>query len=292
MSAPAQSLDLGPIDSEILVFGGPYSNLEATEAVLAAAAGHGIPAGRVICTGDVVAYCADAELTAQRIREAGIHVVMGNCEESFGSAAGDCGCGFEEDSACDVLSRQWYAYADATLSAVSRQWMAATPREIRFRLQGRSFTAIHGGAREISRFIFASTPEAVLREEMASLNTDAVIGGHCGLPFTRAIGAGLWHNAGVVGMPANDGTPRAWYALLTPGADGIRVSHHALAYDHGAAAAKMRARGLPEGYAQALLTGLWPNTDILPEAETAASGAALAPSAHLWRHTESLAAAT
>ena len=36
---------------------------EATRAVLDAAATHGIPPGRMICTGDVVAYCAEAAET-------------------------------------------------------------------------------------------------------------------------------------------------------------------------------------------------------------------------------------
>ena len=43
-------------DGPLLVFGGPYSNLQATRAVLDEAARRGIPAERVICTGDVVAY--------------------------------------------------------------------------------------------------------------------------------------------------------------------------------------------------------------------------------------------
>ena len=159
-------------------------------------------------------------------------------------------------------------------------------------MQDRSFAVIHGGAREISRFIFASTPEAVLSEEAAALAVEAVIGGHCGLPFTRQFGNRLWHNAGVIGMPANDGTPRAWYSVLSPDADGISIDHHALDYDHAAAAAKMQARGLPDGYARAVATGLWPNTDILPEVETEATGQALAPSRHLWRCDEGQAAAS
>ena len=286
----ARVRDLGELDDPVLVFGGPYSNLEATEALLAAAADHGVPAERTICTGDVVAYCADAELTTRRIRETGMPVVMGNCEESLGNEAEDCGCGFEEGSACDVLSRSWYAFAMAELTAGSRQWMAGLPREIRFRLGGRNFVAVHGGAREISRFIFASEPEAELNGEIDALATDAVIGGHCGVPFTRGLGARLWHNAGVIGVPANDGTPRVWYSMLTPGPDGIRVSRHALSYDHEAAAVKMRRCGLPEGYAAALETGLWPSLDVLPEAEKAATGVALAEHEVFWPAGAAIAA--
>ena len=48
-----------PMDGPVLVFGGPYSNLEATRAVLDAAARRGIPGRRILCTGDVVAYAAE-----------------------------------------------------------------------------------------------------------------------------------------------------------------------------------------------------------------------------------------
>ena len=45
---------------------------------------------------------------------------------------------------------------------------------------------------------------------------------------------------------------------------------------------KMRAARLPEAYAQALETGLWPDTAILPEAEARATGQALRPLSVAW----------
>src|ERR1700730_8770519 len=50
------------VDGPLMVFGGPYSNLEATRAVLDEATRLSISADRIICTGDVVAYGADAPL--------------------------------------------------------------------------------------------------------------------------------------------------------------------------------------------------------------------------------------
>jgi len=44
----------------------------------------------------------------------------------------------------------------------------------------------------------------------------------------------------------------------------------------------MRTAGLPEGYAAALETGLWPSCDVLPAAELAGRGAALAPGSVAW----------
>lgn len=110
---------------------------------------------------------------------------------------------------------------------------------------------------------------------------DVVVGGHCGLPFSQLLGSGLlWHNAGVVGMPANDGTPRTWFSVLQPEEEALRVTHHPLTYNHEAAAKKMRERDLPPGYSNALTTGLWPSLDVLPPIEAAQTGRPLDP-AHM-----------
>ena len=74
MAIPAIAMD-GPV----LVYGGTYSNLFATLAQLEQAERLGIPRERMICTGDVVAYCAEPLATADVARRFGGHVVMGNC---------------------------------------------------------------------------------------------------------------------------------------------------------------------------------------------------------------------
>ncbi len=267
----------------LLVFGGPYSNLQVTQAVLAEAARRGIPVRRVLCTGDVVAYCADAAATTELVMDSGIHVLAGNCEEQLAAAAEDCGCGFEEGTQCDLLSRNWYAHALREVTPRHRAWMAALPKRIEVALpDGRRLAVLHGGAREVSRFLFPSTPDAVLAEEIAATGADGVIAGHCGMPFARQVGGALWLNAGAVGMPADDGTPRGWFAILTPGSHGLRVEILPLSYDHEAAAAAMRRARLPEGYATALSTGIWPSCDVLPPAERARRGQPLLPAALTW----------
>jgi hypothetical protein len=272
------------LDAPMLVFGGPYSNLQATEAVLAEAERRGIAGDRILCTGDVVAYAADAAACCDRMMASGALVLMGNCEENLAAEAEDCGCGFAEDTACDLLSRAWYAHANRQVSPRHRAWMGGLPRQLHLELPDRRRLAVlHGGANEISRFLFASTPEPVLLEELEQTGCQGVIAGHCGIPFARRLeGGGLWLNAGAVGMPANDGTPRAWFAVLTPAARSLTVEILALDYDHAAAAAAMRAAGLPEGYASGLETGLWPSCDVLPSMELAARGRALHPSRLVW----------
>ncbi|NKE45132.1 metallophosphoesterase family protein [Roseomonas frigidaquae] len=271
------------LDGPLLAFGGPYSNLQATTALLAEAARRHIPPSHVLCTGDVVAYGADAAATTSLVMDSGIAVLAGNCEEQLADAAEDCGCGFEEGTACDLLSRSWYAHANAEVTPAQREWMRGLPRRIELALpDGRRLAVLHGGAEETSRFLFASTPEEVLAAEIAATGCDGVVAGHCGIPFARRVGDGLWLNAGAVGMPADDGTPRSWFALLTPERTGLRVEILPLHYDHAAAAAAMRAARLPEGYAEALSTGIWPSCDVLPAAERARRGQALAPISLMW----------
>ena len=291
MSVGAASLALGVLDGPVLLFGGPFGNLEATEALIETAAHLGIPASRAICTGDVVAYGADPQAVVERLRGWGASIVMGNCEESIAADAADCGCGFGENSTCGILSVQWFAATRHDLTQEAARWMGGLPRRIEFTLAGRRFAVIHGGVRQINRYIFASTPAATKRAELAALGVDAAIGGHCGMPFSEIVGGRLWHNAGAIGQPANDGTARVWFSTLTPRADGVVVEHHALDYDHAAAAAKMRARGYPVAYADSLADGLWPSCDVLPPAEVAIRGKPLAPPGLFWKRQALPAAA-
>lgn len=269
-------------DHTWLFFGGPYGNLQATQALLSEARSLGVPSSRMLCTGDLVAYCGDPVATIDMIRDAGIAVVMGNCDEQIGAGAADCGCGFDPDSACALLSADWYAFANSVVRPDQRTWLAGLPKRIDLRIGRRSFAAIHGSAYSINEFIFAGTPEPAKQDTLDSLGRDGVIGGHCGLPFTDRIGERLWHNPGVIGMPANDGTPRVWFSLVTPTEAGLVIERRALAYDHEAAQAAMRRAGLPQCYHDALATGLWPSLDVLPQRERNEAGNVIQENRILW----------
>lgn len=259
--------DLGVIDGPVMLFGGPYSNFQAITALLKVAAKRGIAGDQMICTGDVVAYCADPEATVAAIREVGAHVVAGNCEKQLAAGAADCGCGFDEGSACDLLSRGWYAHALTSVSAASRDWMTQCPDLITFRHQGARYGVLHGGVTDIARFLWPTSPETAFAEEWQAFEAiagpvDVLIAGHCGLPFIRDTARGTWINAGVIGMPPHDGGQQTRYAIL----DGGEVLIHRLSYDVQAAFDAMQTAGLTQGYHHALLRGYWPSDDILPEA--------------------------
>lgn len=272
LSVKTAPRELGDIHDLLLICGGAYSNLEALSALLETAARLSIPPERIVHTGDAVAYCGDPLETARLLRGSGAHAIQGNVEESLWASSPDCGCGFEEGSECERLSAAWFAHADARIDTETRRWMGGLPFQLNFTMSGRRVRVLHGGVASINRFIFASMPERIFMEEFERAGADVIIGGHSGIPFTREAGGRVWHNSGALGMPANDGTPRAWYSLMIPEGNDIRFEHHALDYDHEAARKKMLAAGLPGGYADALATGLWPGLDVLPAAEKARAG--------------------
>lgn len=261
-----------PEPGPLLVFGGPYGNLQATRAVRAFAESQGIPASNVICTGDTAAYCAEPEGCISLLREWGIHVVQGNCEEALANDADDCACGFEPGSACSLLSAQWYAFNRKALGGDSKRWMGKLPKTITFEWAGLRFCCVHGSYASNNAFIFASGENELKQDELNASEADVILAGHCGLPFGQRIGAGYWLNAGVIGMPANDGRSETWFMTLTPESGQVEVSWHRMAYDYASAQAAMEAQGLVNGYTMALANGLWPSMDVLPETERSLAG--------------------
>lgn len=259
--------DLGVLDGDLLLFGGPYSNLQATEAVLAQAQLRGISPDHVICTGDLVAYCGAPCATVAAVRASGAVVLAGNCEVQLAQNADDCGCGFEDGSSCDRLSVAWYTYARAQFDPEARAWMAGLSDVLSFEHHGKRYGVLHGGATDVARFVWETDADAVFDAEWSALEAvtgplDGVIAGHSGLPFVRETARGLWMNAGVIGMPPHDGTSETCFALLRNGAFSV----DRLAYDVAGAVADMKAAQLPMDYAKALQSGYWPSEDILPDA--------------------------
>lgn len=259
--------DLGELGPKLLIYGGPYSNLQATEALMAEAEATGIPVRDRICTGDVVAYAGNPVETVALVRAQGGTVIAGNCERQLAEGQADCGCGFEEGSACDLASVAWFGFAAQALSQDDKDWMQDLPDGVTFTQSGRRFAVIHGGAQQNNRFIWPTDPDAVFAAEIARIQeavgpVDAVLAGHCGLAFHRHVQGVDWINAGVIGMPPHDGRPHTRFLLLEQGHPVIRR----LECDSSAAQQAMLSRGLTQGYHIAVVSGLWPSEDILPPA--------------------------
>lgn len=259
-------------NNRALVFGGPYSNLHALRGFKKIAKSLGFLPSEIICTGDVVGYCAFPDETARLVMDWGIHCISGNVEQQLAEGLDDCGCNFEEGSRCDVFAKQWFPFAKQATSAAVVDWMRQLPDHVTFELGGKKALVLHGSWFNTSEFVFKSTPWAVKDANFSATESDVILAGHCGLPFFQEVDGKAWLNAGVIGMPANDGTSRVWYLILELESGKMVAKHHFFEYDCIGASEAMMEHNLPLEYSITLESGLWDNNDILPDVETAAQG--------------------
>ena len=259
------------IGNKAFVFGGAYGNLHATQAILKKATELGFASSQIIFTGDMVAYCAKPVETIELIKSSVDHIIMGNCEEAIAKGANDCGCGFEEGSECSILSNQWYEFCKERIDVTTANWMGNLPRELIVQIGSYKLLATHATPDSINQFIFPS--------DLISLKNidkiDGYIVGHSGIPFIAEVNQKPWLNSGASGMPANDGTPRVWYATIENENHELSIQTHALDYDFKQAQSSMNAVSLNNGYMQCLETGIWPSDDVLPYPEKMLAGIAL-----------------
>lgn len=263
-----------PLAGQVLLFGGVYSNLQALEAIKEEAERLTIDPQNCICTGDIIGYCAQPEETLQLFKAWGAQSIAGNVELQLSNGSQDCGCDYKEGSRCDSFSQLWYPYAQRKLSQDSIQFISQLPDHISFQYAGKKVFVAHGSYNHISEFIFKSTPWQQKKINFEKTKANVIIAGHCGLPFFNQVDDDLWLNPGVIGMPANDGATKVWYAVLND-TNGLHFKHHTLQYDYKTTHQLMLKNNLPQAYAKTIITGIWDNTEILPPQETKQQGLAI-----------------
>lgn len=145
--------------------------------------------------------------------------------------------------------------------------MKTLPDHIQFHYAGKQVTVVHGSFFNVSEFIFQSTPWEVKAENFNKTESNVIIGGHCGLPFHHTEENKTWLNPGVIGMPANDGSPQVWYMILDDANNKFDFSHLTMDYNFTLTSKLMQNGLLPQEYARTIITGIWDNTEILPAVE-------------------------
>jgi len=264
--------NIGKKVNKIIVFGGVYSNLQALESLRQNAENEGISPENIFCSGDILGYCAQPIECINFIQSWGIHAIQGNVEENIVSGFDECGCNFTEGGRCDIFSKQWYPFVASQMNVELLSFLENLPKWIQFTYGGKNITLLHGSASHISEFIFKSTPWEKKLQQLVMTNSDIILAGHCGIPFIDSNKDKHWINAGVIGMPANDGTNDVWFTTLEEYGEKIVCQFHRLVYDFTSAKNKMLAVNLPLSYAHTLETGIWDNCEILPESEMIAQG--------------------
>jgi predicted phosphodiesterase len=266
---PGPGLDAMLRHGRIAVFGGIYSNHHALARAIEDARGRG--AETLFCLGDLGAFGPHPDRVFPLIRDAGIHTVRGNYDDSIARGLDDCQCGYT-DPRDNHYARISYEYTLANTSHANRAWLDALPGSLRFRLGDLRVLACHGSPRQTNEFLWESaTPTHFLQKLTRDFDCDVILGTHTGIHWQRRLGERSWYvNAGALGRPANDGRTDVWYALLEADKSDLAVEFVPLAYDHEALADEMRAERLPDEFIETIRTGWWTTClEVLPGKERA-----------------------
>jgi diadenosine tetraphosphatase ApaH/serine/threonine PP2A family protein phosphatase len=239
----------------IAVFGGVYSNWLALEAALADARRRQVEA--VFCLGDMGGFGPHPDRVFPLLKEGGVLSIQGNYDESLASGRTDCGCGYT-DPRDNRYARISYEYTWRNTSAENKTWLGSLPGSHRVKLGPFRVLMCHGSPRVINEFLWESTtPDGLIRALLDAYETDVILCSHTGIKWHRALGPDRHVvNAGVIGRPENDGTPRVWYTILSAGAS-LEVEFVPLQYDHPSLARQMELAGLPPEFAETIRTGWW-----------------------------------
>jgi diadenosine tetraphosphatase ApaH/serine/threonine PP2A family protein phosphatase len=236
-----------------------HGNLEALAAVLTHAMRQRVD--RIAVLGDIVGYGADPRACTEavmRLAEEGAIVLKGNHDEAVERA--------DPDMNADALAA--ITWTRGVLDEQHRVFLAGLPLTARLD----DLLLVHASARHPGQWPYVMTPRDA---ELSLSATDArlVASGHTHVPalfslqpnrtcvaFTPVAGSPVplaahrrWQIVvGAVGQP-RDGSPLSAYAVLDL-AQGV-LEPHRVPYDHQAAAAKIRAAGLPDRLASRLALG-------------------------------------
>jgi len=256
-------------------FGGVYSNALALEAAIRDARRRGAEA--LYCLGDLGGFGPHPGRVPPLLLDRRVTVVQGNYEDSLANDREDCQCGYT-DPRDNHFARIAYDYTRGATPDSCKAWYRSLPRSLRLEMGGRRLLLCHGSPRRQNEFLWRSTsPVPFLERLLREHEADVVLCTHTGLHWSRTLpSGGQVINVGALGRPANDGSTRVWYALLTaagPDSAGapLDVAFVPVVYDHERLARQMREERLPGEFVETILTGWWTTClEILPARERAA----------------------
>jgi diadenosine tetraphosphatase ApaH/serine/threonine PP2A family protein phosphatase len=240
-----------------LVVSDIHANLEALEAVLAAADPH----DQVLALGDFIGYGADPNAVIDRLRALpAVTFIRGNHDK--------VGVGLDSINGFNHLARHAIAWTATVLTPANQEWVAALAQgpiavdphvEI---CHGAPFDedtyifddldatrALRASSRPLCLFGHTHVPTAFRLGAQLE-----VLGPPRGERFTVALDADARYlvNCGAVGQP-RDSDPRAAFGILDAVARTLTVRR--VVYDVAAAQGKIVAAGLPDVLAQRLAVG-------------------------------------
>ncbi len=221
-----------------------HGNLLALEAVLAELDREQLDG--LICLGDV-AVGPQAHETLARVRGLDCPVIMGNWDAWFldppAPPQDDVGLKLHEITAfwAEELDDDDLAYLQSFAPQLE------LPLE-----NGETALCFHGSPSSYDDFIFATTPDEVMRGMFGDVRAPLMIGGHAHVQLLRRFEHILFVNPGSVGLPFAEWWPdrvriarRAEYGLLVHEEGSLRIELRRTTYDVEALLRLSLASGMP-----------------------------------------------
>jgi putative phosphoesterase len=205
----------------------------------------------IVCTGDLVGYCAFPNEVIDLIKGKNILTIMGNYDDAVGNELMVCGCDYPDtkDMENAAISLNWTV--DITTEA-NKKYLRELPRELVMQLENKRIRFVHGSPRKINEYLKENSIEA--EEVMADFAEDILVCGHTHKPYYRAYKDKLLVNAGSTGKPKT-GNPNANYIILDIALNITAVEIIEVPYDYEKAAKAIEDNGLPEEFAELIRTG-------------------------------------
>ncbi|MDP1571445.1 MAG: metallophosphoesterase family protein [Vicinamibacterales bacterium] len=242
-----------------LVLSDIHANLEALEAVLAAA--EGIAHDRLLVLGDLVGYGADPNRVVERIRGLAPHALIRGNHDKVGS-------GIETPDGFNAVARSAIRWTYDTLTDENRAWLAALPAGPL--IVDDLIEICHGTPYDEDAYVFDDGDalralQTARRPVCLFGHTHVQVGyrlaGHAltlatfdaARPLDVPVAEGRFLiNPGSVGQP-RDGDPRAAFGVVDTSA--MIVAIHRIDYPMAGAQARILEEGLPEVLAERLALG-------------------------------------
>ena len=128
----------------------------------------------------------------------------------------------------------------------------------------------HGSPRRVNEFLWESTSsDAFLGYLLDEHGSDILFVTHTGIPWRRRLPDDrLVVNVGAIGRPPNDGHTCVPYVLVDMDSEKLDARFIDVHYPHERLAEEMRDEGLPEEFAETIVSGWWTTClEILPAKE-------------------------
>jgi len=226
---------------ELAVISDIHANLEALSALLPEIKGMGI-----YCLGDLVDYGANPNEVIAAVRKNDVVCILGNHDKA--AITGDASM----MNSKAALSSEWTA---RNLTAESTMYLKNLPMDLSLKIEWTKAQFYHGSPDDpLWEYVEPTTHRPLFGNYLARLGVGLIGLGHTHIHYVRKDRRGVVFNPGSVGQP-RDGDRRASYAVLTAQEGDLEVEVRRVEYDYDAAAAKIRAAGLPGFFADRLYSG-------------------------------------